>query len=283
MALIKCQECGKEISDSSKVCIHCGYKLKSFKICPECNTQVDENDTTCSKCGYSFKRTDKKERKLTIIISIIVGIILIGIITFFIISSKYVEVPNLTNTDSLTATEILRNDNLIPRLEYEYSDEIEEGNVIYLSKKDKVKKNSSIIVVVSKGPKTIYSKNSTINWWSVGNGSDSWSFNNPRIDEEYLYIDCEATFATSFTFKGEGDNNNGFGNASINDTFSKTVPVTIILDNRKVTANSKKEITLKISIKDLDVQKPTTLYTRLVGIYPNGNEFNINVNFSISW
>lgn len=79
MALIKCQECGKEISDSSKVCIHCGYKLKSFKICPECNTQVDENDTTCSKCGYSFKRTDKKERKLTIIISIIVGIILIGL------------------------------------------------------------------------------------------------------------------------------------------------------------------------------------------------------------
>ena len=199
MALIKCQECGKEISDSSKVCIHCGYKLKSFKICPECNTQVDENDTTCSKCGYSFKKTHKKERKLTIIISIIVGIILIGIITFFIISSKYVEVADLTNTDSLTATEILRNDNLIPRLEYEYSDEIEEGNVIRLSKKDKVKKNSSIIVVVSKGPKTIYSKNSTINWWSVGNGSDSWSFNNPRIDEEYLYIDCEATFATSFT------------------------------------------------------------------------------------
>ena len=53
------------------------------------------------------------------------------------------------------------------------------------------------------------------------------------------------TKTTSFTFKGEGDNNNGFGNASINDTFSKTVPVTIILDNRKVTANSKKEITLK--------------------------------------
>ena len=27
MALIKCPECGKEISDKSKACIHCGYPL----------------------------------------------------------------------------------------------------------------------------------------------------------------------------------------------------------------------------------------------------------------
>lgn len=28
MALIKCPECGKEISDTCTVCIHCGYRLK---------------------------------------------------------------------------------------------------------------------------------------------------------------------------------------------------------------------------------------------------------------
>ncbi len=28
MALINCPECGKEISDSAKVCIHCGYKMR---------------------------------------------------------------------------------------------------------------------------------------------------------------------------------------------------------------------------------------------------------------
>ena len=27
MALIKCPECGKEISNKSKQCIHCGYPL----------------------------------------------------------------------------------------------------------------------------------------------------------------------------------------------------------------------------------------------------------------
>ena len=32
MALIKCPECGKEISDKSKHCIHCGYPLDELKI-----------------------------------------------------------------------------------------------------------------------------------------------------------------------------------------------------------------------------------------------------------
>lgn len=32
MALIKCPECGKEISDKSKQCIHCGYPLDELKI-----------------------------------------------------------------------------------------------------------------------------------------------------------------------------------------------------------------------------------------------------------
>lgn len=29
MSLIKCPECGKEISDKSNACIHCGYKISS--------------------------------------------------------------------------------------------------------------------------------------------------------------------------------------------------------------------------------------------------------------
>ena len=38
MALIKCQECGKEISDTSKRCIHCGAKIKKEK-----NEEVKKN------------------------------------------------------------------------------------------------------------------------------------------------------------------------------------------------------------------------------------------------
>lgn len=31
MALIRCPECGKEISDQAEYCIHCGYPLHSMK------------------------------------------------------------------------------------------------------------------------------------------------------------------------------------------------------------------------------------------------------------
>lgn len=35
MALIKCPECGKEISDKSDKCIHCGFPLRSASIIQE--------------------------------------------------------------------------------------------------------------------------------------------------------------------------------------------------------------------------------------------------------
>lgn len=50
MALIKCPECGKEISDKSEVCIHCGYPLKQSivssstslkKVCIPCCDGTD--------------------------------------------------------------------------------------------------------------------------------------------------------------------------------------------------------------------------------------------------
>ena len=31
MALIKCVECGKEISDKAKNCVHCGYPIYKHK------------------------------------------------------------------------------------------------------------------------------------------------------------------------------------------------------------------------------------------------------------
>ena len=31
MALIKCPECGKKVSDKANTCIHCGYPLEEYK------------------------------------------------------------------------------------------------------------------------------------------------------------------------------------------------------------------------------------------------------------
>ena len=59
MALIKCPECGKEISSGSKSCVNCGYKIKQ-----------------------------KKNKKLIGIIAISVVVIAIIIIVFFVLNNK---------------------------------------------------------------------------------------------------------------------------------------------------------------------------------------------------
>lgn len=68
MALIKCPECGKEISDKSKICVNCGYpieeymrkiegerrkkdeELKKYK-CNTCGTQNEIGNDYCVNCG----------------------------------------------------------------------------------------------------------------------------------------------------------------------------------------------------------------------------------------
>lgn len=40
MALIKCKECGKEISDTSKACVHCGAKTELSKMQKSNNLKI---------------------------------------------------------------------------------------------------------------------------------------------------------------------------------------------------------------------------------------------------
>ena len=54
MALIKCPECGREISDRSDKCIHCGYPLQK---------ESEKKSDTFTLCGVKLQKaffTDKK-------------------------------------------------------------------------------------------------------------------------------------------------------------------------------------------------------------------------------
>ena len=54
MALIRCEECGRMISDRAKSCPKCGCpvtKGKPKSVCPECGMIVSEDDTKCPNCG----------------------------------------------------------------------------------------------------------------------------------------------------------------------------------------------------------------------------------------
>ena len=59
MALIKCNECGKEISDKAKVCPHCGFE-NNLIICPECKKEIKGNVNTCPNCGYEIQKKNKQ-------------------------------------------------------------------------------------------------------------------------------------------------------------------------------------------------------------------------------
>lgn len=54
MAMIKCKECEKEMSDHAKICPHCGYE-NSIMFCPECDKQLSSKANMCPHCGYVFK------------------------------------------------------------------------------------------------------------------------------------------------------------------------------------------------------------------------------------
>lgn len=59
MALVKCPECGKEISDKAKRCIHCGKVFAEdkpqIKLCADCGKENPIDAAECIHCGYPFK------------------------------------------------------------------------------------------------------------------------------------------------------------------------------------------------------------------------------------
>lgn len=66
MALIKCPECGKEVSDKAKSCIHCGYPINVSKV--KTNDEIIEHA--------------KQKKKIGLIVFIILIILGIGIGVF---------------------------------------------------------------------------------------------------------------------------------------------------------------------------------------------------------
>ncbi len=68
MALITCPSCGKEISDRSKVCIHCGYDLSNLKeatarVCPECGMELEEGAEVCPNCGCPIETSAEENEQ----------------------------------------------------------------------------------------------------------------------------------------------------------------------------------------------------------------------------
>ena len=73
MALIKCPECGQEVSDKAKKCIHCGAVLtkdamitEKFK-CSNCGKLISDDEHLvwkCTSCNKAFKVSLLKLKKM---------------------------------------------------------------------------------------------------------------------------------------------------------------------------------------------------------------------------
>ena len=53
MAMISCPNCGEQISDKAKKCVHCGHILveEPKRTCAECGAELEAGANICPKCG----------------------------------------------------------------------------------------------------------------------------------------------------------------------------------------------------------------------------------------
>lgn len=86
MAMISCRNCGGQVSDKAKQCVHCGAVLipEQKKNCMECGAELDASAAICPNCGcpvedmdsiLSNKETPQKVRvKVTKKVKILIGV-----------------------------------------------------------------------------------------------------------------------------------------------------------------------------------------------------------------
>jgi len=98
MALIKCNECGKEISDKAKVCPHCGFE-NNLIICPECKKEIKNNINTCPHCGYEMQKKNKQvKNKFSIGIKIWLILCVVACFSYYFLVNylKIITLPLMT-------------------------------------------------------------------------------------------------------------------------------------------------------------------------------------------
>lgn len=121
MAMITCPECGQEISDKSKKCVHCGKVLVEEvtpkKFCSECGKEVDISATECPYCGCPLDEDEKeikqqktqKIKKIFIPVAIIAVIAIIAVVVINIMKSSLNEDEQLAYQNAIELQNMMRN------------------------------------------------------------------------------------------------------------------------------------------------------------------------------
>lgn len=68
MGLMKCPDCGREISENAKQCPFCGspFENENLMSCPSCGHSVSKKANACPNCGHPFNNQTIKVRFMKI-------------------------------------------------------------------------------------------------------------------------------------------------------------------------------------------------------------------------
>ncbi len=150
MAIIKCPECGQEISDKAKKCIHCGKvfaeEALTKKFCSDCGKEIAIDAVECPYCGCpiedikedcaSKSENGKKKniKKFIIPIAGIAVIAIIAVLIFNFVGSNLSEDEQLAYQNAVEMKSMMRDPD-----SFRLYDEMfllkhrnDEGNVDYI-------------------------------------------------------------------------------------------------------------------------------------------------------
>jgi len=208
-------------------------------------------------------------------------------------NANTIKIPDVEKLDIDTAKTLLAGKGLIPKVEYEYNNDYDYDLVIRTEPAigSEVEEDTPVTLYVCKGPSyyelpsslaTIYDIDGIepfVPWVEANDGKGTKAHQKVWVENGYLYISMYIGCKSKYSVEFYGD----FGDASINDSFDKTVPIDVIYSSKTIDNNG--ELTyfdLKIPLSDLGVQKPTNLNVRYY-LKVNGERQTGRASFDLTW
>lgn len=254
--MIFCSNCGKENPPNTEKYVFCNTNL-----------QLEDKAVLGNQVALTFNK-----KTIVIGVSIVLALILLIVV---LLGNR---VPNVIGVEENSAKDILIGKGYSPVIVYENDNSQPAGCVVGTNPGygSRLGNGGQVTMYVSAGKASASS--SVLHWHHVtGSQDDDYNFTNPYVKNNYLYLEAEMRLETNYTVLLRG-----FGTASINDTFDKTVPLEYEYEKATVVKGEYQKVTIRIPLADLDEQRPTTIYLRLA-TYVAGRNEDVRLELDMTW